>query len=164
MAACFLLIFAIGIYMADLPRTASHRLFLYDTHKSFGMLVLGLLFIRIVLLLRVLLHQRKPSGQQRFWLKTTMLHTLLYGFMLIVPLTGYLYSSTAGSHVPFFGLQIPLLFPENANKIDVARNTHFWFAYSFLILIVLHVLVQRKFLKTVGQRIAKRFKRDIAKH
>lgn len=158
MAACFLLLFAGGIYMANLPRGVPQLPFLIDLHKSFGILVMILLSIRIGLLLRVLASEQWVTKKQktRSRLRTTALHTALYGFMMVVPLSGYGYSSLAGSEVSLFGLQLPLIVAPNEALIGLGGTTHFWLAYSFLSLIGLHIIMQRRFLQSFWKRIVRR--------
>ena len=59
MAICFVLLFSVGIYMADLPREVSYKFALYDFHKSMGVLVMGLLVTRIFIALRSAKPDRK---------------------------------------------------------------------------------------------------------
>ena len=72
-----------------------------------------------------------------------LLHTLLYGFMVVVPLAGLLLSNSyKAGNVGFFGLVIPDLFPENKAMVELGRSLHFWLAYTFLAFIVLHTLAK----------------------
>ncbi|WP_218081326.1 cytochrome b [Anthocerotibacter panamensis] len=152
MATCFLIIFSVGIYMADLPREVPYRLALFGFHKSMGMLVLILLSIRIFLLLRSALPARWPKRPAQ-WLKTVLLHTFLYTFMLALPVSGYYYSNIVGRGVKLFGLPIPSLIPENKALGELASNLHFWLAYTFLAFIATHLLVQNRFLVTRWRKL-----------
>jgi cytochrome b561 len=154
MAICFLLLFSVGIYMADLPREAANRGALYDFHKSMGVLVMGLLVARIFIALR----SAKPNFSQNTsaWFRTTVLHTSLYLFMLVVPISGYLFSNFAGRDVAFFGLGLPPIVSESKEVVGLAKNAHFWLAYTFIAFISVHVLVQRKYLAGVWRRLSRR--------
>ena len=53
MAACYLVLFVTGSFMARLAREVPIRSPLYDFHKSIGILTMALLTWRIITLLRV---------------------------------------------------------------------------------------------------------------
>ena len=154
MAICFVLLFSVGIYMADLPREVSYKFALYDFHKSMGVLVMGLLVTRIFIALR----SAKPNFSQKtsVWLRTTVLHTSLYLFMLVVPISGYLFSNFAGRDVAFFGLNLPPIVNESKDVVGLAKNAHFWLAYTFMAFIGVHLLVQRKYIAGVWRRLSRR--------
>jgi cytochrome b561 len=147
MAACYLVLFTTGTFMAQLPREFPIRNPLYDFHKSIGTLTIALLTWRILVLLQV--WRRKYTRRlPRFssaWMQKFVLHTLLYGFMWGVPVTGvFLSNSFKSQNVRFFGLILPDVFPQNSALVDLGRSLHFWLAYTFCALIVLHILAQRK--------------------
>ncbi len=154
MAICFLLLFSVGIYMADLPREVSYKFALYDFHKSMGVLVMSLLTFRILIALR----SAKPNFSQNTsaWFRTTVLHTSLYLFMLVVPISGYLFSNFGGHDVAFFGLGLPPIVSESKEVVGLAKNAHFWLAYTFMAFISVHVLVQRKYIAGVWRRFSRR--------
>lgn len=156
MAACFLLLYAIGIVMSRLPDNVSFRGNLFDFHKSVGALVIGLLMLRIFLLLQVFwrkyIHRHPKMTESR--IQMVVLHTVLYVLMLGVPLSGFLYSNSGDHDVIFFGLvTLPRLFEVNPGVSDLAHQLHFWLAYIFLALIALHAFEQRKFLRTIWRRL-----------
>jgi cytochrome b561 len=155
MAFCFLLLFAIGIPMVRLPEDYPIRELAYSTHKSFGVLVLGLLIARIFLLLRVTWkkYSQRFAKMTPAWIRVFALHSFLYVFMLAVPLSGlFLSNSHKSAGVPFFWLTVPDLFPENAAVVELARSLHFWLAYTFLASIVLHVWEQQKVVRAYWRR------------
>lgn len=153
MAICFLLLFSVGIYMADLPREVSYRFALYDFHKSMGVLVMILLTVRILIALR----SAKPNFSQKTspWLRTTVLHTALYLFMLVVPISGYLFSNFGGHDVAFFSLRLPSIVSESKDVVGLAKNAHFWLAYTFMAFITVHLLVQRTYIVGVWRRLSR---------
>jgi cytochrome b561 len=104
MAACFLAIYLIGILMARLPREVVFRGSLYNVHKSMGVLVLGLLLVRIFTLLQVFgkkYLKRKPTLTTQ-WIATVALHSFLYCFMLVVPVSGIWYQTRLDMTFPSF--------------------------------------------------------------
>lgn len=159
MAACYLLLFVGGAYMTDLSRNVSYRGSLYDFHKTLGVVVMSLLLARIFVLLRVLQHKyrRRQPKLTRDWVQTFALHMALYFFMLLVPLSGYFLSNSAGHDVVVFGTDIalPRLFVENKQLGELGSSLHFWLAYTFLAFVILHSLDQRKYLRATLRRFYK---------
>ncbi|MCY7283438.1 MAG: cytochrome b [Cyanobacteria bacterium CAN_BIN43] len=165
MAAIYLLLFAGGSFMSELPREATYRGALYGLHKSLGVVTMGLLTARIFYLLlksgKKKLAKRPLANWER--VQAIALHTLLYLFMLIVPVSGWFFSNSSDREVALFGLTLPRLFPPDKALAEVGRNLHFWLSYSFLALVLLHSLDQRKFLRATWRRSLQAFqKRFIA--
>ncbi|OLP19530.1 cytochrome B [Leptolyngbya sp. 'hensonii'] len=156
MAACYLVLFTVGSFMARLPRGTDFRSELYDFHKAMGVLAMGLLTWRVLVLLRVWWRKyihRLPRFTPA-WGLVFILHTVLYLFMVAVPISGFFFSNSfKSSNVHFLGLTLPDLFPQNAALVGVGRSLHFWLAYTFLALILLHLLEQRKVVRALGRRL-----------
>jgi cytochrome b561 len=76
--------------------------------------------------------------------------------MLVVPISGYLFSNFAGRDVAFFGLDLPPIVSERKDVVGLAKNAHFWLAYTFLAFISVHVLVQRKYIAGAWRRLSQR--------
>lgn len=155
MAICYLVLFIVGILMPRLPEEFVFRDPLYDLHKSIGALVMALLTWRILTLLRVWWRKytrRSPRFTKAWWAKVA-LHTTLYFWMWAVPTSGFFLSNSYQSNnVKFFGIPLPDLFPQNSSIVELARSLHFWFAYAFLVFIVLHILVQKKVVQANWRR------------
>jgi len=114
---------------------------LYPWHKSFGMLVLILVTIRLVTRLRSSI---PPEPEQlAAWEKALAkaAHVTLYVLMIVVPCMGYSMSSTytESDGVFFFGVNLPELLPKNDSWFKVFQALHRILAYTLLALIVLHV-------------------------
>ena len=159
MAAFYLLLFSGGTYMANLPREVSYRGSFYDFHKTLGVVVMSLLLARIFVLLRVIQHKyrRRLPKISRDWVLTFALHVSLYFFMLLVPLSGYFFSNSYGKDVIVFGTNIalPRLFAENQQLAELGRSLHFWLAYTFLSVVVLHMVDEWKYLRSQMRRFSK---------
>jgi cytochrome b561 len=163
MTAIYLLLFVGGNVMAELPKEVTYRGTLYGWHKSLGVVTMGLLTARIFYLL-LKLGKKKPAKRPLpSWerIQAIALHTLLYLFMVIVPVSGWFLSNSSDREVALFGLVLPRLFPPDKALVEVGRNLHFWLSYSFLAFILLHSLDQWKFLRATLRRslqaIQKRF-------
>lgn len=157
MAFIYIPVFAIGKYMTDLDRSVSYRGNLYDFHKSLGIFTMLLLTGRIFLLLRKLQKQKPPARRPlpKFErIRTVTLHSLLYVFMFVVPLSGWVFSNFYKSNnVHLFFITLPDLVPQSSKEVlEWGRSVHFWLSYTFLAFIILHALDQWKFLKATGRR------------
>ncbi|PSB25858.1 cytochrome b [Stenomitos frigidus] len=156
MAAFYLLLFASGLYMTGLSREVSYRGSLYGLHKTLGVVVMSLLLARISVLLSVVLHKyrrRLPKTTLRWW-RMFALHVALYTFMLLVPLSGYLFSNANAKDVVLWGTNIilPPLVGADKGLAEFGRSAHFWLSYTFLAFIALHALEQRRYLYAMLRR------------
>ncbi|NET09210.1 MAG: cytochrome b [Merismopedia sp. SIO2A8] len=158
MACIYPALWGVGWFMVHLERENPVRSPLYDFHKSLGILTLMLLTWRIVVLLQVWWRKytkRRPKFSLP-WLKALALHSLLYGFMVGVPLSGFFLSNSFQSqNVKFFGLIVPDIFPQNQAALGLARNLHFWLSYVFLAFVILHMIDQRKVVRALWRRSQK---------
>lgn len=150
MTRCYAVSLPTGWLLAHWPKALGQPSVLYEIHSSIGVLSVGLLSWRMLVLLQVWWRKytkRLPKVTPS-WLKVFALHLLLYGFMWAVPLTGFfLANSQQADAVRFLSIVLPDLFPQNPALVNLATNLHFWFAYLFLACIVLHILVQWKVLR-----------------
>jgi cytochrome b561 len=158
MSIGYLILFLTGTVMARLPREVIFRSSMYDFHKSIGAITMAILTWRILVLLRVWWRKytkRFPKFTPE-WLKTVALHTSLYIFMWVVPVTGFLLSNSYKSkNVKVFGILLPDMFPENSDMVSVGRNLHFWLGYTFLAFTILHTIQQKKVLRSLWRRFIK---------
>lgn len=156
MAGCYLLLFVGGVSMVRLPDNTPVQGNFYTFHKSLGALTMALLTWRIFILQRVWWRKytRRLPKLTSEWIRTVLLHTAIYVFMLIVPLTGFFLSNSYKSNnVPFFWIMtLPDIFPQNSAVLDLARSLHFWIAYTFLAFTVLHIIDQKKYVRALWRR------------
>jgi cytochrome b561 len=156
MATCYLVLFVVGFGMVRMHEDTALQDNAYTLHKSFGALTMALLTWRIVTLQRVWWrkHTRRLPKISGEWVRTCLLHTTIYVFMLVVPISGFFLSNSYQSgNVPFFWVAtVPDMFPKNAAVVELARDLHFWIAYTFLALIVLHMIDQQKYVKSFWRR------------
>jgi cytochrome b561 len=115
---------------------------LYPYHKSFGMLVLLLVLVRLAVRRSARLPglpRSLPPWERRM---AKVAHVALYTLMILVPLMGYSLSSsfTQSDGVYFFGVNLPELLPKNDARFAVFDWLHAILAYTLLALIILHVL------------------------
>ena len=158
MALGYLALFLGGTFMARLDRGVSFRGSFYDVHKMIGVLTLALLGWRVLVLLQVSwkkYSKRWPKLGRR-WYQNVALHSGLYLLMVAVPLAGFLLSNSfKANNVMFLGLVLPDIFPQNKGMVEIGRTLHFWLAYLFLGLIILHATLQWKVVKANWRRFVK---------
>lgn len=138
MALMIIGLLCVGLYMAELPKEDPLRPTLFMMHKSFGITVLFLAFVRLGWRL-----MNKPPSLDRYTglVKTiaNMTHHSLYLLMFLVPLAGYLMSSYFGSAVDYFGLaKLPILVAKNKEFAEFFEESHEILAFTMMGVIGLH--------------------------
>ncbi|NBD31434.1 MAG: cytochrome B [Cyanobacteria bacterium] len=166
MAIAYLILFIGGVWMVRMPQNSFLQNNAYDFHKSMGALTMGLLTLRIFTLQQVWWRKythRSPKINSA-WVRTFLLHTAIYIFMLAVPISGFFFSNSYQSNnVTFFWLAtLPDLFPENSALVSLGRQVHFWLAYTFLAFIGLHVIDQKKYVRALWRRSTKALQKRFA--
>ncbi|WP_347252053.1 cytochrome b [Legionella sp.] len=132
----------LGLYMVELP-ISLEKLKLYGWHKEYGLLALALVIIR----LGWRLINITPALSLPLWEKIAArtVHWAFYGFMLAMPLTGWLITSSAGLPASFFGLfTLPDLVAPNEENRHLFEELHRWIGYGLIVTIILHTLAALK--------------------
>ncbi len=128
----------LGFYAESL-RLSPFKMDVFVWHKSLGMLVFLLLILR--LLWRIKGTIPKTLGASRIQQRLAQLaHTLLYGLMVLLPISGWITSSAANIPVKLFWL-IPLpalVGPDEALK-SLAAEIHEISVFALLVILVLHI-------------------------
>lgn len=139
MALLVIGLLCVGLYMADLP-IGLQKLQLYGLHKEFGLLVLFLVIFRLswrFININPLLPLSIPVWQ-RF--AAHAVQWALLGFMIAMPITGWLLTSAAGLAPSFFGLFVlPTLIAPNDDLRHLFAEIHKWIAYGLIATICAHV-------------------------
>ena len=148
LALVIMVMFAVGIYMTDLPFSPL-RLKLYNWHKWAGVTFLALTVLRLLWrmthrppALPVAVTRTMPGWQTRAYHAT---HHLMYALFFAVPLVGWAYSSAAGFPIVLFG-QIPLpdLLPASKELADLVKPLHKLSALTLMTLAALHIAAALK--------------------
>ena len=144
MAIAFVGLFALGLYMADLPLSPD-KLKLYSWHKWAGVSLFLLAFARVAWRFAhrpPALPGHMPRGEQ---LIAHSGHALLYALMFAVPLSGWLMSSAKGIQTVLFGLwAIPDLLAKNRELGELLETVHWGFNLLFAAIVVGHVAAALK--------------------
>jgi len=106
------------------PRGSDLREGLKTWHFMLGLSVFALVFVRLVIRFAAPTPCIQP--EMRAWqLQFAQLtHALLYVFMIVMPLLGWLTLSAEGKPIPFFGLQLPVLIAADKAFADSVNEIH----------------------------------------
>lgn len=129
----------VGLTMGELPKTPKY-FWVYTMHKSTGLLVLALVIARLGW--RWYAGKPEPVPGTPTWQEriATVTHWLLYGLILLMPVSGWLYDSASGLR-PFrwFGLfDMPKLVAPNEAIRDASHNAHEWLFWVLVALVLAH--------------------------
>jgi cytochrome b561 len=84
-----------------------------DWHKSLGLLVFALVWVRLAFKLLTPTPPITPEPARWQALAAKAVHLALYGVMIAAPLAGWLMSNANGKTAAFFGIALPALIAEN---------------------------------------------------
>lgn len=126
----------LGWTMVDLPKGAG-RSAAYGLHKSLGLLML------LLLALRLFWRWRHPAPALPFGGREAALarltHHLLYGFLLLAPVAGYLATSFTPYALKLFGIDVPKLGWPDETLNGAFKLLHQVAGWGGAALIALHV-------------------------
>lgn len=106
------------------PKGSTGRAAMKTWHYMLGLSVLGLVLLRLVLRLTdtaPVITPAPPRWQER---AGKLVHVALYGFMMVMPLLGWLILSAKGKPIPFFGLSLPALVGQNKETAHWIKDIH----------------------------------------
>ncbi len=144
MAAIIIVLIAVGIYMAELPTdTVEQKQYafqFYGMHKSFGVVILALIVLRLVWIRLSPPPALPPVFDAKEQRITKMVQGLLYLLMLLLPISGYLMSNAGGYPIHFFGLgELPAVIGKSKTIGGFVHEAHEVMGFAMLALILLHM-------------------------
>jgi len=148
---------AVGLYMVDLPRRTPEVAYYYNLHKSFGLIALMLIVVRLAWKWKS--GSPAATGLHRNVLQAKaaqVSHRLLYACMLLIPVCGLAGSSFGKYPVKFFGHALLRTGWDNPMLQGFFRQAHAALAWLLCGLIALHVLAVVYHLVTSGSAILRR--------
>lgn len=148
MALCIIGMLVLGFFMEDIS-PISLRFDAINWHKALGITLLFLTLVRIVWRLThtpPALPEAMPKIEK---LAARLGHLGLYGFMLAMPLSGWLFTSAYAKYpITFFGLfPVPYLpVPDTYRKVlgEFFNEVHELMAYGLIALLVVHLAAALK--------------------
>lgn len=123
------------------PKGSDPREALKTWHFMLGLTIFWLVWLRIAA--RVLggsVPRIEPALKAWQTAAAHLVHALLYGMMIGLPLAGWVMLSAAGKPVPFFGLELPALTGENTDMAKQIKGIHKLVGEAGYYLIGLHAL------------------------
>lgn len=110
-----------------------------ELHKAFGLLVLLLVFAKFCW--QIANRPPGPGATLKPWerMASTGMHWVLYVMMVVLPVTGYMITTSAGQGVSIFGwFDVPALLPQSDTVRDAAIAIHYYFSYGAIALVLGH--------------------------
>ncbi len=108
-------------------------------HKAIGVVILGLALAKFGWRLVDGKPRYGPEVRPHERAAATAMHWVLNGLMVLLPVTGYLISTSEGTGIDIFGLgDVPAFFDVSTTTRDVAIDLHYYLAYGGIALVGLH--------------------------
>ncbi len=145
-AAMIICMLALGLWMVGLPKESelppgqeSVRAFWFLLHKSLGITIAAFIVFRVIWRLTHAappLPASVPAWQRQV---SSIVHFILYGLMIAMPLTGYLQSMYSKYDTKLWGVALPRLAEADAAARETFTDLHQILAYLFIAVLILHV-------------------------
>lgn len=145
MAVAVLGLFGLGWWMVDLSYYSSWYNTAPDIHKSVGVLLMGVLAVRLVWRLAGTQPAFEPG--MAAWERTAALsaHWLMYLLMALVMASGYLIPTAAGDPISVFGwFEAPAITLGLERQEDLAGEVHYYGAWALVAVAAVHTLAALK--------------------
>lgn len=128
----------VGTYMMQMDMSPQKLQFI-NLHKSFGLLVLTLAFVRV--LWHVVHKKPKSLPTHQKWEKILShgVHIFLYVLLFAMPLSGWIMSSAGDFNIKFFGLNVPDIVSKNEGLFKLSRESHELLAWGIFLVVALHI-------------------------
>lgn len=112
---------------------------LYTLHKTFGVMILALMLLRLALRLSLGAPPYRPPLASFERVASRLVHGLLYVALLAMPVIGWLATAAGGYPVQFFGWNLPGFIGKDEALSETLFALHGFVGWAILGLIVLHV-------------------------
>lgn len=146
MALIMLALVASGLYMTELSWDGSAKGTFYWLHKSFGMVIMPLVILRLIYRFASNIPEAPQMIKIVEKVSAKLGVVLLYWFMLVIPMSGYMMSITGGHPVEVFGLIIPNIIEPNKALSAFFYSIHTQIWYFFLAIVGVHIAYSFKHL------------------
>ena len=138
MALCILAMLFIGVGMVSTVQPK--YLTLVSIYKPLGIAILALALVRLAVRLRYGAPPLPADLPAPMKLAAHLSHYAFYALMIAMPLLGWGMLSAAAYPVVLFGsVHLPAILPQSDRLHTVLWDAHFYFAFAFFALILLHV-------------------------
>ncbi len=136
---------ALGAYMVDLSYYDPNYHASLTYHKAFGIVALGLGVLKVLWYLSN--RQPDPTAPLPGWqvFASHAVHGVLLLMMVVIPVSGYFISTSAGEGIDLFGwFEVPALITISDALRDIAIDVHEFLAYGVLVITGLHAMAALK--------------------
>jgi cytochrome b561 len=139
MAGLIVIMVGLGLFLPHLDEGPLAS-FLYETHKTIGILVLVLVILRLGLRLALGTPADPVSVPPALYRLAKMGHGLLYGLMIVVPILGYSATSMCCAPVLFLGaIPVPVSLTGSEDLMKKLFLLHEWGAWMLGLVAAGHV-------------------------
>ena len=116
------------------------NLWLYGLHKTFGLIALALILIRLIW--HRISPPPAPVGAIEHWANrlARAIHALIYGLLILIPLSGWFASSATGIDVMFADTWVvPPIAPVSEALDKAGFLAHWWLTRLLMAALLLHI-------------------------
>ena len=129
----------LGLVMGSLPEGPAMNAG-YTVHKSLGVLILGLMILRLGYRLIVGWPAPEPTITAAQRIASHAVHNLLYLLLIVQGLLGVYANSVYGAATPFFGLfELPVFTPKDEPFAEQLFTVHAIIGFTIAGLLFLHI-------------------------
>ena len=131
-------VFDLGIFHWTMAEEISPRSFYFNVHKSFGVTILALIFLRV--LWRITHKPPAILASYKIWERklATAAHHLLYSLMVLLPLSGVIMATYSKYGIKWFGIDF-IKGLDNNDMREIFKQVHEILGIVILLIIVLHI-------------------------
>lgn len=115
------------------------RNMLYTYHKTFGLMVLGLMILRLFIRLEVGKPAYEPPIAPYERILSASVQYALYLCLFAMPIVGWLATDALDFPVEFFSWHLPQFIAKDEAMGKALYEAHGWLGFGILILLVLHI-------------------------
>ena len=124
-----MLVLLVAVYATILlrelyPKGSDPRDALKMWHFMLGLSVFTLVFLRIAIRFFGAAPRIVPTPPHWQHLAAVAMHLALYLFLIVMPLLGWMTLSTEGKPIPFFGLELPAIWPQDKEFSGTLKDLH----------------------------------------
>ncbi len=140
-----MLAFLVGVYACIewhelAPRGSALRAGLKTWHFMLGLSVFALVVLRLLIRFGTPSPRRDPAVAPWQDHLAGIMHGLLYAFLIVMPILGWLALSASGKVIPFFGLELPALVAPDKALAGQVQDAHETIGTIGYYLVGLHAL------------------------
>jgi cytochrome b561 len=140
MALLLIAVYVTMEFRSIFPKGSDARSAMKMWHFMLGLSVLSLVIIRLAVRFTTTAPPILPTLPSWQLSLSKLIHLALYGFMLAMPIAGWLILSGEGARIPFFGLELPALIAPNKELAHQIEDIHGAVGEFFYYVIGLHVV------------------------